>query len=119
MISKDVLEKAVGLADGWEYEVHGTQVSSWIRTLEGYRGTKDCTEILDALASRLTRQIDMIDGYWMCVEDDRASVMHESTGTVFQIRQFERPFDRTTNTINAIVQSEVLMTTEKGEDDAN
>ena len=79
---EDVIRKAVELADGFWWKEDCVHV---LDTPMHYRADALPQTILDALAAQLTRQVDELDDYWVCAEDDR-----------------------TMNTIKAIVDSKVL-----------
>lgn len=113
---KDVIRKAVELADDWklEYEVGGRR-DEYITSADGFWGPmSEALEkrvLLDALAAQLVRQCDEKLKDWRCLE---LFLGHTA------VRRFEPLSDigediaacygkgRTMNTINAIVESGVL-----------
>ena len=106
MTDQDYIKAGVGLADGWEIE--GGIVYPPFRNHPVAMSVENPhTPILDALAAQLVRQVDALDNLWVCIEDDRTSIQHDTDGTVAQLLQMEKP-DRTLNTIKAIVDSGAL-----------
>ena len=116
----DLIRKAVELADGWDYETDDIEEpvllivtmaggghfdvqfvleGDWSTDLNGMDQL-----LLDALAAQLVRQVDALEDYWVCVEDDRATIQCDG---IFVDVQHKGP-DRTLNTIKAIVDSKVL-----------
>lgn len=110
---QDYIREGVELADGWDCEIHGSQISSYIRSSEGYCGTTASRELLDALAAQLVRQVvelpskfrgdTQIEGAHMIIHPGLSTYIslpnrwHAKEGT-----------NTAMNTICAIIDAEVL-----------
>lgn len=100
MTDKQIIRKAVELADGWIIRPHNVELV--IESLVGYAGTWRDQELRDALAAQLVRQVDDTS---YCEID----IFRPCTGVQYK-KEYTRAYgtDRTMNTLRAIVKSGVL-----------
>jgi len=94
MSDNEHIRKAVELADGWSWSMLCALEKS---VLTG-RGT------VDALAAQLVRQVDALNGRYRIQIHSSRTIIFKSRYVHFE----ESGVDRAINTINAIVDSEVL-----------
>jgi hypothetical protein len=100
MNDQDYIKAAVELADGWDMvgpQIIGEGAITLTRTNQ---------MILDALAAHLVRQVDATHYLFESRNDGEAIVCNcDGSG---KITKASEPYDRTRNTIKAIVDSGVL-----------
>ena len=106
METKDYIEKAAELADGWDHD--GDELIRLPVLLKWIVGRNLPQHWLDALAAQLVRQVDAIDGIIVWADETRAvvatTVRPGKVGSLHFIGESEGP-DRTMNTIKAIVDA--------------
>ncbi len=108
MNDQDYIRKAVELANGFG----GDSFSMWIDALGTNIGSvSDYSEpeqwALDALAAQLIRQVDATHHYAVITDIENTQIEDWKSGTGIMIIK-SNGYDRTMNTIKAIVDSEIL-----------
>ena len=104
----DYIRKAMELADGFDLTEDQLTLPS------GHYFMVCCNDVirpwmLDALAAQLVRQVDALDEYWFDNDKYCGSVVDSLGSSVgFSESPTDEPYDRTMNTIKAIVDSGVL-----------
>lgn len=110
MTDKDIIRKAVELADGWCWNWDGAFNADISNQMIFGRGAVDPQQwALDALAAQLVRQVDALHDGWLFESyEDRATVIRFDLCGMPRQKWHESGTDRTMNTLRAIVESGVL-----------
>lgn len=108
---EDYIRKGVELADGWScvmYKAGHTVYIGLIETAIGSKYHPEDQEMLDALAAQLVRQVDALRGMTFETYQTFSKLTLIDAQAMPKDEFYGGEFDRTMNTIKAIIDSKVL-----------
>ena len=108
MNNQEYILAGIELADGWHTFEHAVEFLEVVKTYHGFGGPDSDKEIIDALAAQLVRQVDAIDGCEVTSDSYAVTVTEAYKPQTVRTIGIGHRWNRTTNTIKAIVDSGVL-----------